>query len=379
MIHFIQPLEPERLRTAFNNDVVRFYTDVSTQPNYADVTLGSGPTVRLYPAPDGRFYFNFKPYVAALINTSNFDDTLATSLDVTNVASFALPAPAAALRLDVTFAVNTAQDVNDTVTHTLNWLSAAQQLGSYRPLAVDALHVLTPHRTDAANGHYLKYWVGYPFDVSLYSPGGTLKITNKTNLLWQDIPLADGGTRLFLGDGRTDETLEDLLPLNDGYNVLKLLRTGDTLTKTQFISLEKEANCSGVYLKWLNAQGGYSYWLFADTYSIDRSAKTLGELDRDFENLQDSAARTIQTGRQVQDTLKIVAELLTPAQRDLVQNVLESPKVYLFTGKPYSRSSYRDWIEVSVKTSSARIRNARETLTNFAFDIELPERFTQVL
>ena len=379
MIHFVQPLEPERLRTAFNNDVVRFYTDLSAEPNHADVTLGTGPTIRLYPAPDGRFYFNFKPYVTTLINTSNFEDTLQTELTVNDVTSFALPAPGIALQLEVTINITAAYDVTDSATLTLNWLAATQQLGSYRALAVEDVHVLTPHRTDAANGHYLKYWVGYPFDISFYSTPGTLGITNQTNLLSQNIPLAEGGTRLFFGDGRTDETLEDLLPLNDGFNTLQLLRTGDADIKTQFITIEKEANCSGVYLKWFNAQGGYSYWLFADTYSIDRSAKSLGELDRDFENLPDTFGRTTQTGRQSQDTVKIVAELLTPAQRDIVQNILESPKVYLFTGQPYSRSSYRDWIEVSVKTSAARIRNARETLTNFAFDIELPERFTQML
>jgi hypothetical protein len=379
MIQFVQPLEPERLRTAYNNDVVRFYTDVSTEPDYADLTLGTGPTLRLYSAPDGRFYFNFKPYVTTLINTNNFEDTLVSDLTVSNVSSFAPPAPDIALKLDVTFTISAAQGVTDAATHSLNWLAAAQQLGSYRPLAVTGLHVLTPQRTDAANVHYLKYWVGYPFDISFYSIPGTLNITNQANLLSQNIPLADGGTRLFFGDGRTDETLEDLLPLNDGFNTLKLLRDGDTDTQSQFIHIEKEANCSGVYLKWFNAQGGYSYWLFENTYSIDRNAKTLGELDRDFENLPNSSGRSIQTGRQSQDTLKIVAELLTPAQRDIVQNLLESPKVYLFTGLPYSRSSYQDWIEVSVKTTSARIRNARETLTNFAFDIELPERFTQML
>lgn len=379
MIQFVQPPEPNRLRMAFNNDVVRFYSDLAPMPDNADISLGSGPIVRLYPAPDGRFYFNFMPYIATLINTANFEDTLVTELDVASINTFALPAPGIALRLPVTFTIGAAPDVTDTLTLNLSWLAATQQHGSYRPLDADGVYVLSPHREEAANRHYLRYWVGYPFDVSLYSTGGTLSITNQANLLSQNIPLSDGGTRLFFGDGRTDETLEDLLPLQNGFNTLKLLREGDTLDKAQFITVEKKDNCSGVYLKWLNARGGYSYWLFENTYSIDRSAKALGELNRDFENLPDSFGRSTQTGRQVQDTLKIVAELLTPPQRDLVQNLLESPKVYLFTGRPYSRSSYRDWVEVSVKTTSARIRNARETLTNFTFDIELPERFTQVL
>jgi hypothetical protein len=38
-----------------------------------------------------------------------------------------------------------------------------------------------------------------------------------------------------------------------------------------------ESNC-GIYLKWFNANGGYSYWLFDKFYSDTTSTKPLMKL-----------------------------------------------------------------------------------------------------
>lgn len=377
MIQFVKPLVPNRLRMAYNNDVVRFYSTLGGTPAYSDVTIYPGVTVRLYPDPNGRFYFNFRPYISTFINTANFEDTTETNLTAEDPDSFVYSAMNnVATQRNVTFAINMGDAGTDTASYTLTWLAAAQQIGSYTEYNINNLLVLSPALPDAANTWYLKYWEGYPFDFSVFSNVTGMEVINTTNLVSASLNVVGYGDRVFLSDGRTDETLEDFLPLAKGYNTLKLLRENDSPEDAKFIQLEKAAPCDGVYLKWRNAQGGYSYWLFENTYAVDRNAKSLGELNRDFENPENSFGNTTQVGREVQDTLKIVAELLTPSQRDIVQNLLESPKVYLFTGKPYSRSDYRSWIEVSVKTTSARIKNPRESLTNFAFDIELPVRYT---
>lgn len=135
----------------------------------------------------------------------------------------------------------------------------------------------------------------------------------------------------------------------------------------------------GVYLKWLNKYGGYNYWLFENTYSIDRSTKYTGELDRDFANLEQMYGRTSQIGKESQDSMKIIAEMLNDDERRIVEGILDSPKIYLFTGKPFSRNGNRNWIEVSLKTTNARIKNSKQPLTSFSLDIELPQRFTQTL
>lgn len=381
MIQFTQPPQPENLRMAYNNHVVRFNSTIGNNPAYAVVALTEDLSARLFPSPDGMFYFNFKPYVSTLINTNNFEDTITTNLLTTNPDSFIYGGGSTVvLQLQVTFHVVFDTEVYENTTQEFTWLAAAQQPGYYMPYTVDDLLVLSPALPDAANTWYLKYWEGYPFDISLFSKEDILVITNTNNLLSEEFSLSSQmASRLFFSDGRTDETLEDLLPLSPGHNRLKLKRYVDSPADAKFINLEKASACTGVYLKWFNAQGGYSYWLFENTYAIDRSAKSLGEIDRDFENPENSFASTTQLGREVQDTIKIVAEMLTEPQRNIVQNLLESPKVYLFTGAPYSRNDYHNWIEVSVKTTGARIKNPREELTNFTFDIDLPVRYTQTL
>jgi len=381
MIVFTKDINPNKLRMAYNNDVIRFYSDSTATALSCDVTIGSSLTLTLYPDPAGQFFFNFMAYVQALINTRNFEDTVQTAITGSSPAAFLYDVTAGTyLDSDVTLGITLDGSTDpDTVTHNLAWLAGVQQWGDSGDYTVNDLLLLLPLQEGSANSYYAKYWQGYPFDLGFYSRNNSMSLTNETNLLSLAINAPGYCTRLFLSDGRTNETLEDLLPLTQGHNLLRLQAQGDGAGTGKFISLEKMPYKTGVYLKWLNAMGGYSYWLFEDTYAIDRSTKDLGGIDRDNANLEDSFGRTAQIGRQSQDTLKIVAELLTENERTLVQGLLDSPKIYLFTGQPFARNGSRDWIEVGLKTTSARIKNPREALTNFTFDIELPVRYSQTL
>lgn len=85
MIQFTTPVSANSLYMAFNNLIIRYYSTTSTTPQYSEITgltIGLVNTpITLYPAPNGTFFFNFKPYVAALINRHNFEDTVgATTL-----------------------------------------------------------------------------------------------------------------------------------------------------------------------------------------------------------------------------------------------------------------------------------------------------------
>lgn len=378
MIQFTQMQSQNILRMAYNNDVYRFYSDSITSPAYAEVSINDASPIRLYPNPQGRFYCNLMPYIKAMINTTNFEDVTTTELSVTDAQSFVYDANNGRyFTAQVTFKVMESESVNDGTNLALYWLAAAQQHGEFRLINTDELLAFTPNTPNTLNQWYVKYWEGYPFDIGFYNESKSFKMEHTGNLHWQDFHSGNACSRLFLSDGRTDVTLEDFIPLSTGTNTMKLTRQNDD--NFYMLTVDKAESYKGVYLKWLNAQGGYSYWLFENTYAVDRTVKDLGELDRDFSNLDSSFGRASQIGRQSQDTLKLVAELLTPPQRNIVQNLIESPKIFLFTGTPYGRTGYANWVEVSVKTNSARIKNPREELTNFAFDIELPERYVITL
>jgi len=382
MIVFLNDIRPEKLRMAFNNDIVRFYSNNSSVlPIYCDITASLGfPAVRLYPDPNNHFFINFKPFVSALINTRNFEDLTQTDLDGTDPDTFLYNSTAGTfVNYNIVFTITFTDLTTDTAGHLMSWLAGVEQLGDYNAFNLNDTYVLTPFRKATANQYYLKYWQGYPFDFSLYTNNGSITLKNQTTLVEQYFNLPGIVNRMFFSDGRVDESIEDAMPLSVGFNQLRLMLNDEPADGDKFLMVEKSAYKCGVYFKWLNKYGGYSYWLFEDTAAVDRSVKSIGELDRDNNNLDDTFTRAIQIGKESQDTIKVVAEQLNEDQQRLLLGIADSPKIYMFTGVPYSQSGYRNWVEVSLKTSSVRVRNYKQSLNNFALEFDLPERYTQTL
>jgi hypothetical protein len=380
MIQFTTGIDPQMLNMAFNNSIIRFYSNVIVNPMRCEITgLVTTGTITLFPNPVGHFFFNFKPYVSAIINTGNFQDTVTPAL-AAGAESFVYNVTNSVyLQGTVNIKIFNANDASDEYSVTLRWLAGVQQLGDATQYALSDTVVLSAHQKNNTRACYLKYWQGYPFDIPVYANAARLTLKNETNLLTWQFDLAGVVNRIFISDGRTDESLENLLPLATGHNRLRIKRSVFDADTDAIINLQKVPYKCGVYLKWLNALGGYNYWLFEDTYSIDRTTKYLGELDRDNDNLNQTFARTTQIGKESTDTLKVVAELLTEDENRIVQGILDSPKVYLFTGQPYAQNGARNWVEVALKTTGARIKNPRQPLTNFTFDVELPARYMQTL
>ncbi|QEE50114.1 hypothetical protein FUA48_11140 [Flavobacterium alkalisoli] len=380
MIVFTNPIDIYRVRMAYNNDVLNFYSTLPGKPKYCDLTFNNKP-MRIYPAPDGTFFLNLKPYVTSYINTRNFEDTLTPNLEGLNTNSYVYNFENGSyFNTNLYFTIWMNDDAHDDNGYNLTWISGAHQLDDYNRRTTSDYFLLSPNKANSTQHYYLKYWEGYPFDVSLFMPNFTyFYLKNTTTALSVKLPTKARVSRLVFSDGRTDETLESLFPLVEGFNEIRFKKSTFDYSTDKFITLEKVPYKKGVYLKWLNNYGGYSYWLFENTYSIDRSTQQIGELDRDYFNLENSFGRTTQIGKESMDTLKITAELLNDDERRIVQGILESPKVYLFTGKPLSQNGKNNWMEVTLKTSNARIKNPKQQLTNFTFDIELPQRYTITL
>lgn len=379
MIQFTKNINPTHLRKAYNNDVVELFTDSPLEPLYCNVTSGTALNIRLYPSPDKRFFLNLKPYITTLLNTRNFEDTLLPVLNSYPESYIYNSTQGSYLELPVTFKIALEGGTEDALTHNLAWFAGVEQPTDYNTFLKTSWFLLTPFTKATANHQYIKYWQGYPFDISLYHAGTTVTLRNTTTLMNRQFSVPGKISRIVFSDGRTDETLESFFPLAEGFNKIRLMGSASETADDKFITLEKIPYKCGAYLKWFNKYGGYSYWLFENTYAIDRTTKQLGELDRDLSNLEDTFTRAIQIGKESQDTLKVVAELLTEDETRIVHGLLDSPKVYLFTGKPFSQNGTNSWVEVSLKTGNARIKNARQPLTNFAFDLELPQRYTQTL
>lgn len=374
-ISFIKDIAEDRFLFSHNNNVIEFYSDSALTVTTCIITINSKVIV-LYPSPTNTFFFNFKEVSSALINQKNYADDLQTDLSVAYTYDWS---QRVYLESAVDIKINFDNDTFDTTIKTLNFLLSAVNQREYNrrfPLISNINKTLLglPLVSQANNKYYAKYWEGYPFDI-VFSKGfagsTNIHLENLTNGLDYTFPAAigNGFERLFFSDGNTSTTIEDVLPLVSGFNNIIV----DVLTEDAFLSLEKEQGCNGVYMKWLNnsSPSGYSYWLFKSNQT-QRRFKSLGYLQNDNNNLEDTVSPEVSMGVSSNDSITVFNDLLREEQKDLIITMLDSPKVYLFTGTPFSQNNFNDWIEVKLKQSSFPVKQVKSKLYNITIAFDLP-------
>jgi hypothetical protein len=378
MITFTKDIATDKLLLAYVNNVVEFSSDNVLSKTKATISIGASIKT-LFPSPIGTFYLNFKDWITSLINVDNFTDDL--QADIIGSGYIYDWTSKAYLNNIITFTIFFSDESFETTTRDVKWLSAYLQLEDFKlkyPIGNSLLNpvVLSPRKLDANQTSYVKYWDGYPFDFTVYCANGSnLTILNQTNLLDLTFTNVDTINRIVISDGDTSTTIEGDLPLMNGFNRLKL--TSSSLD--YFLLLEKiNDSCEGHYVKWINDSGGWSYWLFANG-NRNRKAKDLGELNNDFSNLAGTISPTIQIGKASNDTITVTSDIINEDEKTLLESIIDSPKIYLFTGQPYSKANFNDWMELSLNTTDFRIVNAKEKLSKMNFVFELPQRNTRKL
>jgi hypothetical protein len=377
-IVFSKDISTTTLLLAYVNNVVEFKSDSELPVLKADIYFGD-QIKTLYPAPDGSFWFNFKELIKTLVNVDNFTDDM--NLDVQDDGYVYDWTNKAYLAGVFTFRVTFSDLSFEQTPKTLKWLSALMQLENYkrRQALLDAasVFVLSPFAKASNLRSYVKYWEGFPFDITLFVPetDEPILVTNQTNLLDYSFEDPFTITRLAFSDGNDDVTLEDVLPLAEGFNDLKI-ENGES--PAYYLTVEKIVDGCGTYLKWINELGGWNYWLFHSA-GRTRAAKDIGELANDYQNLPDTISPTVQMGRTSNDTLPVLADSLTPDEVLLLEGIFDSPKVYLFTGEPNAKNRFNDWLEVSIRNTSLRVKQPKQELNRFELQIELPQRITRTL
>ena len=369
-ITFTKDISSTNILFAYNNNIIEFKGNPLKNPTFCKIT-GSGFDVTLYAITlDGTFFFNFKDYITAKINTRNFYDTLDVDLSVFNIYD---GSNGTFLNPTVNITINYDDLTSDMVVKELNFLTIAENLDTWKRnnFYISDFMVLSPLEKLTTNANYIKYFEGYPFDISIYSKTSLdLTIKNLSNGVSNTFDLFPKVSRFFFSDGRTDFSIENIIPFNNGMQIL-------SLNDIHFINLEYESNpCgNGVYIKWLNkVGGGYNYWLFSSINQRVRGTKNIGELENDNLNLDEQFSPVTQIGKKSNDVINVIQEDINEMQLPLLEYILESPKVFYFTGVPLSKSSVNDWVEVSVNTSSSIIKNYKNEPISLNLQFELPER-----
>ena len=63
----------------------------------------------------------------------------------------------------------------------------------------------------------------------------------------------------------------------------------------------------------------------------------------------------------------------------ILNDLLDTPKVYLFTGTQNQTVQCSEWLEVNIKAGSFRVSNSKEKMTSLNLTIEIPTNTTKIL
>lgn len=404
-LDFEKDLPTGELLFAFNNNVLRFHSTVTTKTvAYAVITFNTY-TRRLFPSPLGWFYFNMKDWVLSLMQSNDFADDLNVSL---------LPGDPASHIYDWTnrvlvqgkfhfeiFYTDTTTDVQE---RDWTWLSAYYNLEDWKlsstpfnepVFPVTSMFALHPENIFGNKQPYAKMWRGYPFDLTCYTPdtdtiaaflnGDTFDPDTGTGIYAFALGTGNKVNRFVFSNGANDNdiTQETLTMISGKINNLILLvgdlsGEGEVFDVQEWLFAYDAEPCHGVYFKFINSMGGWSYWLFTPGKRT-RTTKDLGELENDFNDVQDTISPTVSIGVEAYDTLEVFSDTVDKNEMLLLAELMESPKIYLFTGHPGVPSNYLNWIEVNLQNKNAVIRQAKNKQNQLTWQFKLPPRNTRTL
>lgn len=350
---------------AFNNNIVKYKSSTSGVTQVKSEIITNGFTYTIYPDLNGWFWFNFKPLKSVELNVDNYADTINPNVSGSYVYNWSSKA---ILSETIQFKIYLSTGVVETDARAVTWLNGYVNLIEYKKnypaynVNLSTLCILKPIPL-------VKYWAGYPFDIAIYNSNTTnFNLKNNSNGINYTFTTGYKVPRLFFSDGRTDVSIEDVVPFNDGFNdVIVSSASGSA----NFLVEKIPSHCNGHYLKWMNSFGGWNYWLF-NKGNENISTKELGSLNNDFQNLNTTISPYLSLGTESSNSISFVQENITQDEMLILRDLLDSVKVFLFTGTPFTKAENTDWIEVSLKSGTFRISNSREKLNTLSLAIDIP-------
>jgi len=370
-IIFNKTIPSDRLCLAYNNNILDFTTNNVLDVVNCRVTI-NGTSIVLYPHPNKRFYLNLKQYITTFLNVDNFADDLDVSDMAIDFTYFYDWTNKVYLNTDIDIQVNFTDLSNETETLTSKWLSGYLQLNNRQIIPNDEFKVLVPQIDNKA---LLRIWNGYPIDFTFYNPNIENNITFNYNEEYE-IVTSFGSflvSRLFITDGINVSGLPSL-----DYKFNMIVKSNE-VEVFRFNWNQTTPKCNnGFYIKWINSLGGYSYWLF-ENWESNQQTKDLGEINNDYNNLEDTLSETIQIGKTSQNRVNVTTDTINEQEQLLLSDLFDSPKIYWFIGTPNEVNNYNDWTEISLVTSSISLQKTKRDLNNITLTFELPTNDTRTI
>ena len=367
MITYTKTIPSDKLCLAYNNNILEFGTDSTLDIINAQVSI-NGIIVVLYPHPDKSFYLNLKQYITTFFqSTDNLDVDLSVIAfyDWTNKVF---------LNTDINITINFVDLSTETSTFNTSWLSGYLQINSRAIIPNNELIVLTPQKVGSKEA-FLKYWTGYPFDISAYNPVVNYIYISNPAYLDNGFPDTFLVTRLFFSDGFN---VSLFLPDTEFYSLYIINESTTEIYFTLNIQQLTPTCDNGFYIKWINSLGGYSYWLF-ENWEQNSQYKDLGEIKNNYSNLEDTLSKSIQIGKTSVNKVTATTDTINENDLSILNDLFDSPKIYQFIGTRNEINNFNDWTEISLNTTTIPKNKTKFNLSNLQLTFELPTNDTRTI
>lgn len=349
---------------AYNDSIIKYYSSI-TGMTKSEITIGQD-VFTIYPF-NQIFSFNFKDIAKVLINPNGFADSIVPDLQ----SEFIYPDDS--LQLTISPAIKVFNAVSaETESFNYTFSKNVEQLPNYvnRLMAQSDVTVLLPSIN--AFDYEVTYFEGYPYDFGIrgLKSGDTFYFKNSnTGMVSNTFTSNDDHVkRIFLSDGATNETLSQVLLMLTTVNPIELYV--NDIIKANIRIKRLESNC-GVYLKWFNQYGSYSYWLFEQVFKENFSVKEIDEMAGKWDNLYNLTSTSESFGKTAKQSLELTTNF-QKEEKDYLVDIIKSPKVEMYINQiPFIQTDPYSFVGVSAGDGTYSFSN-KTSLNKLKVTLEMP-------
>lgn len=152
-----------------------------------------------------------------------------------------------------------------------------------------------------------------------------------------------------------------------------VFKVGGTTTKT--CTVIPINLCTGKrILKYLNRDGQYRFYPFTNVYDEIDQPKEIGKVSNLITSIVNSKTNAKSVGYKSERTISLTSDPIPTEQLEMVRDIYNSPRVYLYVGSGTDTES--DWILVTVKADKSIRREKKNKFTTLQLDVTLPQTYS---
>ena len=362
-------IEPSGIYPVYNDSYLQF-TSTLTNNFKAEIQLAPSASFPnkfvVYPDADGLYTFNYREPARVVLGDYPFRDINGVAITTGTWGQSITGSYVPLLSTIEVFSTSSSETTSGNYT----FYKSAKQIGEDVFVNTGQISNYSTNGVDY-DFTYFEGWQ-FSFEIQKLTTSDTVHIKNlNTGVTSSDmIPqYIDSAFRIYVDKAVENWTSETFLPLTDNINRLEVYV--NDVFKTN-INLKKESSRCGVYLKWFNLDGGYSYHLFDEFFRLELNGSSDGDVNTNlFRNVGNLVGESTPIGISATQRYRLKTKV-DVNEANIIKSLFASPMVQMYNSfDPYIDAQ---WLDVVV-TSNYSINNKR-SLNELVVNIETPQLTT---